>query len=569
MLQHLSVSNIATISRLEVDFAPGLNVLTGETGAGKSIIIDAVNLVLGERADRSLVKYGEEAAAVEAVFDYPGGDLDALLLENGIAADEEALILSRQLNSLGKSVCRVNGRIVPLSLLKQISDTLVDIHGQHEHQSLLNPRTHGKFIDEYAHAEIAPLKERVGALYGSFHDLEEEIRAGLAIEDREERLSELNRQAEELDDAQLAEGEEETLMQELSLLANAEKVAASLDDGFSLLYAGGRERPVLDMLSDVRGALASIASLSDDYGALSGRLEDAYFALEDIALELRDKKGALDFSPGRMQQIEERLSLLHRLQKKYGRDIPSLLLYREKIQEEAYNLLNSREKMEKMQARREVLRRELYDACMALSKARRGAAERFSSEVLAQLRDLGLGKSAFGVDFTPLPPIEQASFGPNGLDRMEFMLSTNPGQPLKPLSKVVSGGEMSRVMLAFKSITAGLDDIPCMIFDEIDTGISGKIGGMVARKLARIGMRRQVICVSHLPQIASMADRHFAIVKTDAGDTTATRLVLLDEAGRQEEIARMFGAQSTLALSHASEMMEEARLFKAGMRQES
>ncbi|MGI6168376.1 MAG: DNA repair protein RecN [Christensenellales bacterium] len=562
MLQHLSVHNIAIISKLEVDFAPGLNVLTGETGAGKSIIIDAMNLVLGERADRSLIKYSEEAATVEAVFDYSGRVMDEILLENGIVPEQDALILFRQLNSQGKSVCRVNGRIVPLSTLKQISDLLVDVHGQHEHQSLLNPKTHGRFIDRYAHQEVLPHKRQVGELYRRFRQVEQEIRAGLALEDREERLALLNRQSEELDEAELAEGEEEALLQELALLSNSEKVAKALDESFALLYAGGQTRPILDCVADARSALAGIADFSQEYQALFKRLEETYFNLEDIALELRNQKNGLEFSPGRMQQIEERLSLLHRLQKKYGHDISGLLVYREQIQEEIFSLENSRERMQELQAQHEALCMELYEASEALSAARKEAAQRFCSGILAQLHDLGLSKSVFEVEFAPLPSMEDAAFTANGLDRMEFMLSTNPGQPPKPLSKVVSGGEMSRVMLAFKYMTAGLDDIPCMIFDEIDTGISGKIGGMVARKLAHIGRQRQVICVSHLPQIASMADRHFAIVKTIQGQETSTELVLLDEEGRKDEIARMFGGQSELSLSHASEMIRDAQRMK-------
>jgi len=561
MLQHLHIKNIALIEDLSIDFAPGLNVLTGETGAGKSIIVDSMNLVLGERADRELIKTGRESALVEAVFDIAKPDFAPVLEEYGFHPDD-TLVFSRELYASGKNICRVNGHLTTLSILKELSDRLVDLHGQHEHQSLLDEKKHLSFLDKYAGGRIAPFLQETAGAFDAYRDVQKRLSGLTGLEgERDRRLDILHFQIDEISRAKLSESEEEDLTAEREKLLNSEKITSALNTGYDAVYNGGAEgQPVLSTLKNVIGEIDGIKALDNRYEKTLEKLNDIYYSLEETAFDIRDLKDEFYFDPERLEEIENRLHTIRTLKRKYGGSIENTLAFLEKAKKEYNDLLDSENLIAALNEELNAHKEKLKEASERLSGERKRCAKSFEKDVMRQLSDLGLGNCTFEVRFLK---DSEGAFTRLGIDTVEFFISTNAGEPVKPLKKVVSGGEVSRIMLGLKNISAGLDDIQCMIFDEIDTGISGQMAHVVGEKMLQISRARQVICVTHLAQIASLADRHFLITKLSNEQATKTGMEMLKEESRVREIARLAGgSESAAAFSHAAEMLARAEEIK-------
>ncbi len=573
MLQRLYIENIALIERLELEFGSGFHVLSGETGAGKSIIIDAVNFVLGERANRELIKFGAAKARVEAVFRLAGCErAEALLDEMGLLPEDGELILSRELSQSGKNACRVNGVLVPVSALKSVTDLLVDIHGQHEHQSLLNPEKHISFLDAFDHKRIGPAVEAVNAVAAHYAAVRAERLSGFASEgEREREIDVLRYQINEIAEAKPRAGEEEALTLERALLLNSERIRTALAGAHAGVSggeggeneSGGLDGGALGALDHARRALREIAPLSKEYETLCARVEEVYYNLEDIGFALRDQSETVEFDPKRLDQIEARLERLSALKRKYGKTAESILTFQAEAEAKLNSLVNAAARMAELDGALVSIKNEYNGFAAGLTELRQKAAEALRAQALAQLGELGLEKADFAVRLTDVSGGEPRE---NGKESAEFLLTANPGEPLRPLEKVASGGELSRIMLCFKAIFAQSDSIPTLIFDEIDTGISGKAASVVGEKMLGISLAHQVICVTHLAQIAALADVHYAVEKHTDGEHTYVEARPLDEEGKNRRIAQMMDgdSESRYALEHARVLIAKAEELKKG-----
>lgn len=562
MLQSLYLENIALIEKLGIELFPGFNVLTGETGAGKSIIIDAVNFVLGERTSRDLIRNGAARAKVEAVFSLNEGDaafaaLDAL----GIECDGNELILSRELSAAGRNACRVNGTLVPVASLKSVSDTLVDIHGQHEHQALLDAENHISYLDAYCHAESLPIIEKIDAIVSRRSELMLKRNSGFASErEREREMDMLRYQIEEIASANLEAGEEERLSAEKTVLLNAERIRTALETAHMAL-SGAEEGSALSAIDTARRSMRDIAALNKDYEALGDKIEELYYAAEDISFALRDTSENVESDMQRLEEIEQRLKLISDLKRKYGRTVEDVIDFGKDAGTKLNELENAEALAAELDAKLDKLKAEYNVAADELSKVRRAAGDRLKRDVLNELKDLGMAKAMFDVALSDASGGEPRK---GGRETAEFMLSANPGEPLKPLEKVASGGELSRIMLCFKSIFADNDRVPTLIFDEIDTGISGRTAAVVGEKMLGIAKKHQVICVTHLAQIAALADAHLMVRKYDDGKNTFVETRQLNEEEKVQRIAQMMDGESDSpsALTHARELIARADKIK-------
>ena len=562
MLQSLYLENIALIEKLGIELLPGFNVLTGETGAGKSIIIDAVNFVLGERTSRDLIRNGAARAKVEAVFNLNEGDaafaaLDAL----GIEYDGNELILSRELSAAGRNACRVNGTLVPVASLKSVSDTLVDIHGQHEHQALLDAENHISYLDAYCHAESLPIIEKIDAIVSRRNELMLKRNSGFASErEREREMDMLRYQIEEIASANLEVGEEERLSAEKTVLLNAERIRTALETAHMAL-SGAEEGSALSAIDTARRSMRDIAALNKDYEALGDKIEELYYAAEDISFVLRDTSENVESDMQRLEEIEQRLKLISDLKRKYGRTVEDVIDFGKDAGTKLNELENAEALAAELDAKLDKLKAEYNVAADELSKVRRAAGDRLKRDVLNELKDLGMAKAMFDVALSDASGGEPRK---GGRETAEFMLSANPGEPLKPLEKVASGGELSRIMLCFKSIFADNDRVPTLIFDEIDTGISGRTAAVVGEKMLGIAKKHQVICVTHLAQIAALADAHLMVRKYDDGKNTFVETRQLNEEEKVQRIAQMMDGESDSpsALTHARELIARADKIK-------
>lgn len=566
MIRSVSVQNIALIDRVDLELGAHLNILSGETGAGKSIIIDSLGFVLGERADRSLIRYGTDHAAVEAVFeDYLTPDVAAYLDDMGIEA-EDVLILRRKMSADGRNECRINGRITTLSVLKGLTELLVDIHGQHEHQSLVKPANHEKMLDGMggkellaARAENATLREKFRALKAEFERFGDES-------ERARRLDVLRFQIDEIERAEVGEGEEEELLEKRKRIRNTEKILSALASAKSALegYDGAS---VGGNLKAAAASLSTISAYDGGIDPLCERLDAAKTEIEDIGETLGDMMRKFDFDAKSADAVEERLELVRNLQRKYGGSYAALCDFLAKAKTEAETLKNASERVEELEREIASAGKKLSDAARRLGDMRRSAAEKFESDMMRELGDLGMGGTTFKVeiksDYAP------DNIGETGGDEVEFLISPNVGEPLKPLAKIISGGEMSRFMLALKNIVAGLDGIGTMVFDEIDTGISGHISAVVAEKMCNISRDRQVIAITHMPSLAAMADSHFLIQKSVSDGKTHTRVLLLEDD--TDEVARLIGGNdySSHAVPHAREMKKWAEEYKRSVEEKA
>ncbi len=569
MLIELLIRNLAIIDEVQVPFQSGFNVLTGETGAGKSIIIHALNFLVGGKGDIDLIRTGEDFMVVEAVFDLshcPQGK--AVLEELGFEPEDDTLILSRELSRSGRSRCRINGRAATVAMLKQIGKALVDIHGQHEHQSLLEPSNHLRFLDAFGGDEVLNLKERYANLYRQLMQIEREIAELQQSErDRMQRLDLLRYQADEIDKANLREGEEEELLQERQLLANAERIVERVNYAVQRLMEDGG---ALDKLGDAIQTLKDIIHLDPALGEWQNALSQAFDTIQEVGFELERYASRVEFNPERLDEVESRLDLIRRLKRKYGDTISAILQYREQIERELQKLETSEERLEALQKERERLRNELAEAAFALSQARQEIARQLEKTVQNHLKALMMERARFkiAVDRIPDPnglklPDGIFAFGRDGVDQVEFLIATNPGEPLKPLAKIASGGEISRTMLALKASLQRTHEIPVLVFDEIDVGIGGRTAEAVGEKLREVSRYAQVLCVTHLPQIAALADWHLQVEKVTEGRRTRVIVTPLQFEERVKELARMLsGKQITQAsLQHAQELL--ARISSA------
>ena len=563
MLLELNIENIALIESLRIEFGQGLNVLTGETGSGKSIVVDCVNLVLGGRAERDLVRTGAEKGRVQALFDVSGcAPARALAEELGADCEDGLLAVSRELSRGGRNVCRVSGAIVPLSALRRLTGMLMDIHGQHEHQSLLNPARHIDFLDAFGDAGHAARMEQVRKLHAERTQQASALKKLLSDAAEKARLIDmLTFQTGEIAEAKLKPGEEERLTAKLRVLENAEKIHEGVDRAYALTYRGGsRAASAQELLQRAAEAMEGIAGIDPRYEALSGRLRELYYSVQDVGYELQDILDHLTFDPAKIDKISERLDQIDRLERKYGPSLEDVIAFGERAGARLEELRASDERVEERRAALKRVDAELKTACEALTQSRRALADGLSRAVMEQLGDLGMAKTRFEIRIEP-----EAKPGAMGADRVEFLISPNPGEPLKPMSAIASGGELSRIMLALKAISMDAGGVDSMVFDEIDTGVSGRMAQVVGEKMCRIARSHQVLCVTHLPQIAALGDVHFVVEKRTDGERTQTSVHRLNDEGRVRELSRLVGGaeDSESSLSHARHMLSDA----AGVRQ--
>lgn len=555
MLTSLQIENIAVIEKAEITFDKGLNILTGETGAGKSIIIDSINAVLGERTTRELVRTGAPFAKVSALFFGLSHAAEQVLKSLDLEPEEDgSLLIQRSISSDGRSACRINGQTATVSMLRQLGGELINIHGQHDSQSLLSSEKHIGFIDALAQDEA--LLEEYHGLYAAYVKIRRALNELQMDEEEKLRKIDLLRfQIDELEAANLQIGERETLTQERTRCLNAEKILQSLRLAYDAINGTEETAGASQLLTD---AAAGLQDAAHYYGAIESTAQemlDLSYNLESYADEIRNAFDTLSYDPGDLEQIEERLDLLYKLSRKYGETEEEMLAYLEKARAELDEITFSEERVQKLDEERREIVRKIKALAATLSDVRRQAGERFARQVEAELSYLDMPHVRFIVHHEQIKP------GPNGADEIEFLISANPGEPPRPLAKIASGGELSRIMLAIKNVLSGSDEIGTLIFDEIDTGVSGRAAQKIALKLKQVSAGRQVICVTHLAQIAAQADCHLLIQKTVRDDQTYTQVDALDFEGRKREIARIMGGMdeiTPLQLQSAEELLRAA-----------
>ena len=554
MLTGLSIKNVAVIDKLSVDFHEGVTVLTGETGAGKSIIIDSINMILGDRANRESVRFGTGEAVVQAVFDAPEG-IQGLLKENDIDAEDGEIIITRRITADGKSSARVNGMAVTLNVLREISDSLVNIHGQHDNQALLTPARHMGFLDAYA--DDAEQLEKYKALLSERHTVLKKLES-LKMDESEkmQRIDLLEYQVNEIKSANLAVGEEEDLIERRDICANAEQIKTAIDEAYANIYGGDEVQSAYDGVSIAATALSKISGLNPRLDELCESVNAIMYTMEDVSHEIKVFGDGVEYDEQELNDTEERLELISRLKRKYGGSVQNVLDYLVKAETELGDIRLSDEKTAELTEKLNEITDKLRAEGKKLTGIRKKAAAELQQRIETALHELNMEKARFSVS------VESSDeFYDNGMDKAEFLISANPGEPLKPLVKIASGGELSRVMLAIKSILADTDEVGTLIFDEIDTGVSGRAAVSIAEKLKGIGKNKQVICITHLPQLTAAADNHYLIQKNTDGEMASTTLTELDEQGREEELARIIDGRevSELALNHAKQMLMDAR----------
>jgi len=571
MLLRLEIKNIALIDEVSIELGEGLNILTGETGAGKSIIIDAINVLLGERFSKDLIRSGRDKALIEAVFQVDNGRLAGILEKYGIETEEDGtLIMSREFSINGKSTCRINGRLVTVSALKETGAYLIDVHGQYDNQSLLRNDTHIELLDSFGGEKIQELKKKYYELYEKRRELKGRLEELYGNEkERERKIDLLKYQIDEIRNAKLKVNEEEELNSQRIFYANASRIAETLNGIYEVLFAGSRMKgAAFDDINEAVFKLRELSVYNSRYENIAKQMEEVSFLLEDLKEAIRNERDSIEYNPYVLEQIEERLDLIYKLKRKYGNSISEILQYCENCEKELDFIIKSEEHINNLKKELSEIERGLYELAREINRARSEAASVLEENICRELGSLEMKKARFKVNIETIDfdktPAEEVQFKPDGVDRVEFLISPNAGEPLKPLSKIASGGEMARIMLAIKCILADVDKIPTLIFDEIDIGISGKVSQRVAEKIAFLSMSHQVICVTHHPQIASMADNHFLIEKISGKDYTRTKVSRLWGEQVLDEISRILGGDSITAVTRnlASEMLENARNYK-------
>ncbi len=569
MLKELRIENFAIIHRLELKFTPGLTTFTGETGAGKSILLDALDALMGGRAETSMIRADVERANLEALFAIPEehkDEITRLLESEGLYEGEPEILFNREIRREGRNIARINGRVVNVSLMKDIGSFLVDIHGQSEHLSLLTVRQHLNLLDRFADD-----RDALGDYQKHFHALkatQQELNELRQAEADAARMSDLlNYQIQEIDAAKLRVGEESELREELSRLANAEKLSSLAKQAYGLLEEDSPEAPAINsMLGEVVSAVRNLANIDCSLEALADQCESISSLSADVSRELQNYLEAIEFNPKRLEQTENRLALLNTLKRKYGEDEQAILEFADKARAQLNKITTAEERIQELEIVEQDQLAKTASKALALSQARKAAAVLLGEQVEKELADLQMAGASFSVDSQykaaetglPLEDGSRVRFDEHGIDQVEFLIAPNPGEGLKPLVKIASGGETSRLMLALKNVLAKADTIPTLIFDEIDQGIGGRIGAMVGEKLWQLGSCHQVLCVTHLPQLAAYGNHHFHVYKQVQDGRTMTNVEELVDERRKVELALMFGGDSQANLTAAQEALESA-----------
>lgn len=564
MLLELSIRHLAVIEHVHLHCKQGFHVLTGETGAGKSIIIDALGLIAGGRSSSDLVRYGSDKAAIEALFqveaDHP---VWTVLTRIGIEADpEEHLIIRREITAQGKSTSRINGQLVNLAMLKEVGEWLVNIHGQHEHQSLFKVEEHIRWLDLFGEKQIQPVKQAYQTAFDQFQGIQKRVKELQETSKQALQMMDLYRfQVEEIRSANLESGEDEALAEEKRKLASAEKLFQHAADAYDFLNGGNKG---LEAVSRAVQKIQDIAPLDSAHlQPLLEQVQNAFYQLEDAVYQIRDYRDGVEFNPGRLNFIEQRLDTLSLLRRKYGDKISDILTYVENIERELDEVEHKDETLQQLQKEEQAAMEQLRQWGAKLTEVRMSVAEQLAGEIITELRELHMERTQFKVNIAS----GEKKWTRDGADQVEFLISANPGEPLRPLSKIASGGEISRVMLALKSIFARVDRIPVLVFDEVDTGVSGRAAQSIAEKMSKLSKSCQVFSITHLPQVACMADVHYLIQKTIDGDRTYTNIADLKGIERIHELARILGGVEVTdkTLEHAQEMLDLANDKKARM----
>ncbi|NBH61031.1 DNA repair protein RecN [Anaerotruncus sp. 80] len=536
MINHISIQNFAIIENTEIDFEEGLNIITGETGSGKSIVIEAISLALGSRADSAFVRHGAQKAVVQLAGELYGEDI----------------VITREVSAAGKNLCKLNGQLVTLGELSETCRRLADIHGQYDNQSLLNPDNHIKLVDSFHGEQITPIKEAYQVAYASYQDTKSRLTKLLSAEqDNLKKLDFYRFEQSEIENAHLTPGEDESLSERISILQNSEKIFDAIETAYGLLSDGDRD--VLSSMGTGLHALQSISEYSKEIQTLTEEFADIYYRLEDLSSELRRIRDDVTFSPEELDDSITRISQIDGLKKKYGSTIEEILTYYDTISEELNQIENFDDVKAQLQAEADAAYKALSEKAAQLTEVRKASAKELENAIESELHDLNFGSAKLSINFQC-----SETFGPDGNDDVEFLISTNKGEPLKPLVKIASGGEISRIMLAIKNITGTYDNIPTMIFDEIDAGISGITASIVGRKLHQIAKNHQIICITHLPQIAASGDTHYRIYKEETDSNTFTTVEKLSDTETIDEIARLLGGENITETTRKSavELME-------------
>ena len=592
MLRLLSVTNFATIEQLEIELAPSFSVLTGETGAGKSVIVDALSLLLGGRADVGMVRSGARQSRVEGVFllsDDISQKIKVALNEYEIDVGEEEIILAREVNPDGRNTCRVNGRIVPLRLVSTLAQHLVDIHGQNQHLSLLRVREHMDILDKYG--GLWQLRTEVAEGARQLTEVRQEL--DRLREDEEElaqRVDFLKYQVGEINTANLRPTEDDDLTLERDRVANAERIITLSDHAYRALYDSfDRHESVMDLIGQVSKDLSQMEQLDPSLSQNLESVDALTHQVDELARALRSYRDGIEYSPDRLQELQERLDLINSLKRKYGSTIGEILAFGERASQELEKLYHSEERVEGLKSREMDLRRQVGKLAGQLSEARQHAAKRLADAIQEEVAGLALGHAQVLVDIRqsdsedgvpvgtadPVPyaapslggeSIRRLAFNGTGIDSVEFLISLNPGEPPRPLARIASGGEASRLMLAIKTILSTADQIPILVFDEVDAGIGGRVGSVLGQKLWSLSKSHQVLCVTHLPQIACYADHHAKVIKLASHDRTVTSVEVLDGEARVTELSQMLGSDSGATRTNALEMLQQAKIWKESKR---
>lgn len=565
MLSKLTIKNVALIDSAEIEFCAGLNVLSGETGAGKSVILDSVNFVLGAKADKTMIRYGETECMVKAEFSVPE-DSKAVhaLREMDIDTDGD-IIISRKFSESGKNSIKLNGNTVTVSMLRKVTDSLVDVHGQSEHFFLLKESNQLRTLDGVAGGELIPEKEKLSGLLSELRQIDRQINLlGGDVKERGRRLDILKFQIDEIEAVDLKEGEEEELLAKRNKINNLEKIISAVREATEALSG---ENGALDCIRSAKRAMSGIARLDEEYSSAYERLEGIALDADDIAETLSEMGDELYFDEDEARETETRLDAITALKRKYGANKREIDAYLKKSREE-YELLSDCEgQYAILTEKSERVRKQIYEVCRKITSLRKKSGEAFCRRVTEELKTLNIRNAKFEIQFDDYTPEDAASAGGNGLDRICFLFSANAGEPLKPLGKIISGGEMSRFMLAIKTQLSDVNEISTYIFDEIDAGISGKTAKVVGEKFAKIAKNMQIIAVSHLAQIAAMSDREFLIEKREEDGKTHTQVRALDEKEKTQEIVRLLGGEEgeEFAVKHAEELLKQAREYKTAI----
>lgn len=561
MLLELTIRNIALIESLRIEFAQGFNVLTGETGAGKSIVVDSVNLALGGRADREMIRTGAEKGSVEALFDI-SANIEALKMAEslGVDADEGMVCVSRELSRNGRNLCRIAGTVLPLSTLKAFTALLVDVHGQHEHQALMNPARHMDFLDAFGDEAHQRKMQEVRNAHALRCETAGKLRKLLKDAAERERLIDiLSFQVQEISAARLKAGEEEKLERKLKMLENAEKVRNGVETAYQLTYAGdGRNISAQEAVLQAADAMQGIAGIDPRFAKLADELRGIYYSVQEAGSELQALAEELSFDPQMLDKIAARLDLISRLERKYGATEAEVIAFGNEAKARLDSIQSGDAQIAELKKLLKGQDHALHAACEALTDSRKRLAAELEEGLVLQLKDLGMARTRFSVHFKTL---EKPAA--NGVDEIEFMIAPNPGEPLRPLAAIASGGELSRIMLALKTMALNRGGVDSMVFDEIDTGVSGRMAQVVGEKMCAIAVKKQVLCVTHLPQIAALGSAHYRVEKYTDGEKTRTNVVRLDQQGRIGELSRLVGGaeDSESSRAHAKHMLEDAEHF--------